>query len=254
VNDWQVATPVGLAEDPATAYNGTKIAGNDITGLGVNLGRYEPFCDNWFETPAIDCSQATDVKLSFARKIATDKSNGGSWDAARILVNNTLVWANPAATALIDPGWTMQELSIGSIADGVSSVKVRFAMRSNASVQLGGWNLDDVRLTAVTSQVTGVDDGATSRGVRLLANTPNPGRDGTTLRFALPSRSEVELAVYDVRGRLVRSVARGAFEAGPHAVRWDGRGDDGAPSAAGVYFCRLSANGASLARKLVLVR
>src|SRR6185503_4432190 len=119
VNDWQVATPVGLAEDPATAYNGTKIAGNDITGLGVNLGRYEPFCDNWFETPAIDCSQATEVKLQFARKLATDKSNGGSWDVARVLVNNTLVWANPAATALIDPGWTMQELSIGSIADGV---------------------------------------------------------------------------------------------------------------------------------------
>ena len=253
-NDWQVATPVGLAEDPATAYAGTKIAGNDITGLGTNLGKYEPFCDNWFETPAIDCSQATEVKLSFARKLATDKSNGGSWDVARILVNNTLIWSNPVTTALIDPAWTLQEYSIGNIADGVASVKVRFAMRANGSVHFGGWNIDDVKLTAVSSApVAGVEDGERA-GVRLLANVPNPGREGTMLRFELASRADVEMAVYDVRGRLVRSVARGAFDPGSHSVRWDGRGEDGTPSAAGVYFYKLTANGASLARKMVLVR
>ncbi|NOT33217.1 MAG: M20/M25/M40 family metallo-hydrolase [Candidatus Eisenbacteria bacterium] len=253
-NDWQVAAPAGLAEDPTAAFAGAMIAGTDITGLGANLGRYEPFTNSWFESPAVDCSQATDVQLSFMRKLATDKSDGGTWDAALVWVNGTLVWSNPATTPLIDANWTAQSFNVGSIADGNPSVKVRFGMRSNATVHYGGWNLDEVKLTAYTPLLTGVEDAAPSRGVVLHTSMPNPAHAGATLRFELPSRATVGLAIYDVRGRLVRSLVRGARDAGAHEVRWDGRDGAGALAATGVYFYRLETLGQVRARRLVLIQ
>jgi flagellar hook assembly protein FlgD len=84
--------------------------------------------------------------------------------------------------------------------------------------------------------------------------TPNPAAPGTTLRFDLPRRGPVDLAVYDVRGRRVRTLFRGIQDAGPHARSWDGRAEAGTACAAGVYFVRLTTADATLARKLVLLR
>jgi len=253
-NEWQIATPAGLAEDPAAAFAGSFIAGTDITGLGANAGRYEPYGDNWFESPPIDCSQATEVQLTFMRKLATDKSNGGSWDAALVWVNGTLVWSNPASTSLIDAGWTSQIFNIGSIADGSPAVRVRFGMRSNATVQYGGWNLDDVKLTGYAPQVTAVGDDARSRGAVLYASAPNPARAGALLRFSLPARGPITLAIFDVSGRRVRTVLEGEVEAGAHEARWDGRDEQGRLANAGLYLCHLDAAGTRQSRKLVLAR
>jgi hypothetical protein len=52
----------------------------------------------------------------------------------------------------------------------------------------------------------------------------------------------------------VRTLLHGTREAGRHAVTWDGRSDDGAPGAPGVYFYRLTTDRATLSRKLILLR
>jgi subtilisin-like proprotein convertase family protein len=83
---------------------------------------------------------------------------------------------------------------------------------------------------------------------------PNPFGDSATLRFGLPRSQQVELAVFDVRGRRVRVLARGSREAGVHTVIWDGRDDRGRPSASGVYFCRLHAGRFSREVPLLLLR
>jgi hypothetical protein len=43
-----------------------------------------------------------------------------------------------------------------------------------------------------------------------------------TIAFTLPARSDIDLALYDVRGRRVATLAQGVFEAGPQSVRWEG--------------------------------
>lgn len=255
LDDWQTGSPAGLVEDPTAAYRGTKIAGTDLTGLGANSGRYENFCESWLESPAIDCSEATQVRLTFARDLAIEKSNGGAWDFARVLVNGTTVWESPSGADLNDPTWTPQTIDLSALADGNPSVRVRFTMHSDQSVNFGGWNLDDILVTGIVPQVAvDVPLGAPARAPLLFASVPNPARAGATLRFELAEEDLVTLAVYDVRGRLVRTLVNGSREAGRHDVAWDGRMNGGAQSPVGVYFYRLTTSGSEQTRKMILLR
>ncbi len=69
---------------------------------------------------------------------------------------------------------------------------------------------------------------------------PNPGSSQTSIRFALRSPGQVQLALYDVAGRLVRELFGGPLPAGDHSLTWDGRTADGHAAAPGVYFAHLS--------------
>ena len=83
---------------------------------------------------------------------------------------------------------------------------------------------------------------------------PNPFNPETTIRFALPRATRVDLAVYDVAGRRVATLASGRFAAGRHAVRFSGTSDAGTRLGSGVYFYRLAADGRVLTRRMVLVK
>ena len=83
---------------------------------------------------------------------------------------------------------------------------------------------------------------------------PNPCAGGTLVAFDLASRQEVELAVYDVAGRRVATLAAGTFEAGTHRREWAGRSDSGDPAAAGVYIVRMRSGGVERTAKTIHVR
>jgi hypothetical protein len=93
-------------------------------------------------------------------------------------------------------------------------------------------------------------------GSALLLSTgrPNPARGGATLAYALPRAGAATLRVFDLAGRLVRTLVAGDRPAGPGAAVWDGRDEGGREAPAGVYFCRLEGAGGSVTRKLLLVR
>jgi endonuclease I len=100
--------------------------------------------------------------------------------------------------------------------------------------------------------VVGVGDAPRTWTVRLRANAPNPFQARTSLAFETTRRQPVTLRLYDVSGRLVRTlVERTTFEPGPHAVEWDGRGEDGAPAPAGLYFSRIETGGEHALGRLV---
>ncbi len=69
----------------------------------------------------------------------------------------------------------------------------------------------------------------------LSANYPNPFNPSTQVGFALPKDAVVSLMVYDVLGREIAQLARGAYSAGYHSLRWDA-----SSHASGVYYARLS--------------
>ena len=78
---------------------------------------------------------------------------------------------------------------------------------------------------------------------------------GTVLAYDLPRAGRVTLRIYDVGGRLVRSLVSGEVqEAGRHTVEWDGRDVAGAATGAGLYFGRLGVGGESDVRRVVRVR
>jgi hypothetical protein len=92
-------------------------------------------------------------------------------------------------------------------------------------------------------------------GFALHQSSPNPFSGGTTrIGFALPRETRATLRVFDVRGRLVRTLVDGALPAGRHDVTWDGRNTQDRPVASGVYFYRLRTGEEEATRKLLLLR
>jgi len=88
----------------------------------------------------------------------------------------------------------------------------------------------------------------------LNQNMPNPFNPSTTIKFALPVSGHVDLVVYDVAGRLVRTLVNGDMEATDHSVIWNGRDNDNRQVASGVYYYRLTADEFNDTRKMMLVK
>ncbi|MSS72259.1 MAG: T9SS type A sorting domain-containing protein [Candidatus Latescibacteria bacterium] len=76
----------------------------------------------------------------------------------------------------------------------------------------------------------------------------------TSIRFSVPEAGLVQLRIYDVAGRVVRMLMAGAQGAGRFQVAWDGTDEAGRRVASGVYFYRLEASGATLTRKMLLLK
>jgi len=113
----------------------------------------------------------------------------------------------------------------------------------------------------ITLKYTQKPDGVEHRDVllpsnpKLYQNYPNPFNPSTTIRYALPERAQVDLAVYDIQGRLIRNLASGVREAGQHEAQWDGRDANGRAAASGVYLYSLSTDqGFTQTRKLLLIK
>jgi beta-glucanase (GH16 family) len=88
----------------------------------------------------------------------------------------------------------------------------------------------------------------------LLPCAPNPFNPRTTLRFELPAAGPVRLAVYDVAGRLVRTLLDESRGAGSHETEWDGRDASGQAVGSGVYLARLEFDGKVMVTRMGLLR
>jgi hypothetical protein len=73
---------------------------------------------------------------------------------------------------------------------------------------------------------------------------PNPSRK-PTFSFTLPQEADVDIGIYDVAGRQVASVFKGALPAGSYQRDWSGETTDGRVASAGIYFARMNAGGVS---------
>ena len=104
--------------------------------------------------------------------------------------------------------------------------------------------------------VTAVNDGtnASPPATSLAAIYPNPFNPRTMIAFELAETGPVELAIYDVGGRLVRVVDSGTRPAGRYQATWDGQDNAGRAVPTGMYFCRLNTAQGSHTRKLTLAR
>lgn len=83
---------------------------------------------------------------------------------------------------------------------------------------------------------------------------PNPFYYEAVLLFSLSRPSAVSVGIYDVSGRLVRSLGGKRLDAGTHSLAWDGSDSQGKPVGAGIYFYRVKAGDSARAGKLTLLR
>jgi parallel beta-helix repeat protein len=88
----------------------------------------------------------------------------------------------------------------------------------------------------------------------LLQNYPNPFNPETEIRFQLPQASHVVLKIYNLLGEEVRTLVDEQRDTGYHAVRWDGKDNNGKPVTSGVYLYQLRTESFSRVKKMSLLR
>ena len=88
----------------------------------------------------------------------------------------------------------------------------------------------------------------------LFANYPNPFNPSTMIRFEVPATAHVKIRLYDVTGRLVRTLLDETRDAGTFEVEWDGRNGVGDCVPAGLYFCKMTAGDFTGVQRMLLVK
>ena len=85
-------------------------------------------------------------------------------------------------------------------------------------------------------------------------NYPNPFNPMTSIKFDLPRSGQVKLAVYDIAGRLVKTLVNEVREASTHTVLWDGTDAGGRRVASGTYYYMLVTDDFQATHKMMLVK
>ncbi len=173
-DDWIWASPGGYADDPTEAASGSYIWGNDLGGGNYN-GEYQPDKHNRLWTPEIDVSGYDTVVLQYNRWLAVED---GYWDTAQIVQlddpesidDYVVLWENygsPGGRSVDysehtrDEQWTPHTLQVEVPESG--QLRVGWDIISDAGLELGGWNIDDVCVYALLD-TTGGDTGGGDTG------------------------------------------------------------------------------------------
>ena len=89
---------------------------------------------------------------------------------------------------------------------------------------------------------------------QLHAAYPNPFNPVTTIRYEAPIGGQLTLGIYDLTGKLVKTLITNKQSVSPGIVHWNGKSDTGESLPSGVYFYRLSAADFTATRKIVLLK
>lgn len=89
---------------------------------------------------------------------------------------------------------------------------------------------------------------------RLNQNYPNPFNPSTTISFSLDGSQPFTLNIYDVQGKMIKTLLSGVKEAGEHSINWNGTNSIGNPVDSGVYYYSLECGKRVETRKMLLLR
>ncbi len=251
--------------DPAEGYN-------SANSLNDSPGSTYPDNSNNTMTLAesLDLSDAMEGTISFMAKWHLESD----WDGCffEISTDGGTEWT-PLATGFTSgssgmggqlPGgfpifegeranWVANEVDLAPYL-GQQNVLLRFRLVSDSSVHYSGFYLDDFEVMVVREE----SSLSPVPGAEVLAAAveawPNPFNPQTTVKFTNPVAGPVNVGIYDVQGRLIRTLVRADLAAGDHSRVWDGRAADGGRAASGVYFARMMAGDKVAGTKLLMVK
>lgn len=206
------------------------------------------------------------------RGIRLDVPEGAAAPGSRVVLSETgmLGISIGAGTSMAEASGMLTGVLAGPVSIPAVNGTLSFpAVNANASIFVygsGGWvrlesYFQNGRICAPVTEggiyVLGEAPGVTSPTVpvqvQIDGNYPNPFSSQTVIRFATPAQGLVTMRVFDLSGRLVRTLANEDMAAANHSIVWDGTDGNGQPLGAGVYFCRLEAQGQVLTQKIMMV-
>lgn len=157
-----------------------------------------------------------------------------------------------AGSEPVSLSWVFGELPEGMQAAFAPEGEVEFRdMQTVTDITISDGQRLIVRIGA---NVVGIAKDMLPAAFALEANYPNPFNPTTTIRYALPEAARIRLSVYDLSGRLVRTLVNAAENPGFKQVIWDGRNESGDALSSGVYLYRLESGEFVQTRKMLLLK
>jgi len=165
-------------------------------------------------------------------------NNGSTWTQLTSFTDSSLTWIR-YQTRLSYPVGT--------------AVKLRFRFYSDASLLREGWFVDDININnglEIHEELT-LKPEITAEISSVL---PNPFIRSVMITYALPNERHVKITVYDIAGKLVKTLVDQKVKAGKYNLVWDGVDGQGRRLPSGVYFTKIDLGKSKVVKKVILIR
>lgn len=192
--------------------------------------------------------------ISYWRWYSNNVGDSPGEDPWRVYIsnNNGSTWARVENTTMSSEGWERVLFAIRDYVTPTSTMKMRFVAQDTLNPSIVEAAVDDWTVMGFPTTLD-VDGPRATTEFMLQPAWPNPTQGDTNLRFSLSTAGQVELRVYDLEGRSIRTLIDGERPPGSHSVSWNGRDDAGKPVASGPYFVRLTRGNQVVSRAVVLL-
>jgi len=165
--------------------------------------------------------------------------------------DNGTTWSSVKYFYGVQNEWKQEVLDITELANGSTTLKIRFTVVTNRNTVADGWYVDNIKLTNYQDVLTGISYTPEVPNVfSLEQNYPNPFNPETKIKYSLPKTAMVKLIVYDALGKVVNTLVNEEQAAGIYQINVDGLKG----LASGIYFYRISAGSFTDVKKMVLLK
>ncbi|MBN1884485.1 MAG: T9SS type A sorting domain-containing protein [Candidatus Krumholzibacteriota bacterium] len=176
-----------------------------------------------------------------------EKTSGGEYALQYPDYGGESYYAGIFNTGINDGGFDIRTMWFGFSFAAIRDVTSASPTMANiVAKDIISWMQNDTESDITESEIP--------RAYSLSQNFPNPFNPTTEIRFALRAKGNVSLKVYDVAGRLVKTLANEVRDAGSYNVTWDGTNNSGVKVASGVYFYKMDTREFNQTKKMVLLR
>lgn len=189
--------------------------------------------------------------ITFGNTILTNADNTGNSSDIFIVKydgTGTVLWAQRAGGT--DPDWAWEiTLNVGGnlyLSGSFWSSTIAFG--STTLTNAGGIDF----FVAKMDNVTGITENNTS--INAINIFPNPFSNSTTISFSLPQTEKVSAKVFDMTGRIVKTIADGEMQEGVQQIEWNATDEKGNAVDAGIYFLKVDARDFSETKKLSVMK
>jgi len=245
---WLRAEPVGTLENGNQVqpeYDHTADPGQlcFVTGNGTGGTSGENDVDNGrttLLTPAFDLSDAISASVEYWRWYTNNLGNSPGLDTWYVdITSNGTTWVALEHTTTSNNAWAQYQFNITDYVALSDRVQLRFIAEDLSPGSLVEAAVDDFFLDAVFALPSGLTVDDVRQGYGIISFGPNPAARQSALVYRLARDAQVRIEVYDIGGRVVRTLADGKVEAGTHTLAFDGRDVNGHTLASGIYFLRM---------------
>jgi len=232
MTNWSIVTNKYLS--PTHSFKGacTNSGVNQMISVPLNVSTYPSVYLSWYQKYALEAG----YDYGF---VDVSSNNGSTW--SRLATFN----GKDSAT------WKLQSFDITPYVSGSSNMLVRFRDSCDSNTNWDGWYVDNINVTAY--QIVPTDIGGNLSGMptrfELSQNYPNPFNPSTQIKFSVPKEGFVNIKVFDVLGREVRTLVNEVKKPGYYSVDFDG-----ANLSSGFYFYRMETSSYVETKKMMLLK